>query len=166
MIPALRSLPGSMCYSDIIYADKYLRSPSRLCHSVPCDNKQCGWSEVSRGWKQLLQLITGSFKKGGIRCLPVEYVSKSPNVHIIPERSHQWNIRERKHLGWISKSWLECNNSVMVYLWTRIIERSNLVTTQIFESKQIIIIHNIFKRNYKISYCIIICTSDNTHLNK
>ena len=60
--------------------------PPRLCHSVPCGNKQCGWSEAVRGWKQLLQLITSFLEKGGIRCLPEEYVS---NVHIVPERSNQ-----------------------------------------------------------------------------
>ena len=33
----------------------------------------------------------GSLEKGGIICLPVEYVSKSSNVHQTPERNNQWN---------------------------------------------------------------------------
>ena len=114
------------CYSDITCVDVYLRSPSRLCHSVPCTNKQCGWSEVARGWKQPLQLITSFLEKGGIRCLPEEYVS---NVHIVPERSNQWKAIQWKALrSQFKKPGLKWNNSISVNLQNRTIERSNPVT--------------------------------------
>ena len=104
---------------EVTVTNRYLGSPSPLCHSVPCGNKQCGWSEVTRGWKQLLQLITGSLEKGGIRCLPVEYVPKSSNVHIIPEWSNEWDrVIQRKPLRYkFSKSESKWNNSICVYLW-------------------------------------------------
>ena len=121
-----------------MYADVYLGSPSKLCHSVPCGNKQCGWSEVSRGWKQLLQLITSSLEKGGIRCLPVEYVSKSCNVHITPEWSNQWNVTIQWKPSWceFGKWESKWKNSIVIYLWIKTIERSNpvalIITSRIF----------------------------------
>ena len=73
------------------YLCRYLGYPFIPCHCVPCGNKQCGWSEVARGWKQLLQLITGSLEKGGIICLSVENVPRTyKKSH--PERSNQRNI--------------------------------------------------------------------------
>ena len=86
------------CTMQTFPAMWYLGSSSILGHSVPCCNKQCGWSEVTRGWKQLLQLITSSLEKGDIRCLPAEYVPKSCNVNVIPERSNQWKASKWKHL--------------------------------------------------------------------
>ena len=76
---------------------KYLGSSSILCHTVPGGNKQCGWSEVARRWKQLLQLIMGSLEEGSIRCCSVENVPKSCNVNVIPERSNQWKASRWKH---------------------------------------------------------------------
>ena len=37
----------------------------------------------------------GSLEKGGIRCLPVESVSKSSNAQIIPKRSNQCSVDEK-----------------------------------------------------------------------
>ena len=83
---------------------RYLGSSSKLYHSVPCGNKQCGWSEVARRWKQLLQLITGSLEEGGIRCCSVENVPKSSNVNGIPERNNQWKASRWKDVLKILRS--------------------------------------------------------------
>ena len=82
---------------------RYLGSPSILCHSVPCDNKECCWTEVTRRWKQLLQLIMGSLEEGGIRCYSVVNVPKSSNINIIPERSNQWKASRWKHFREVLK---------------------------------------------------------------
>ena len=105
---------------------RYLRSLTIPCHSVPCGNKQCGWSEVGRGGKQLLQLITGSLEKVGIICQPKENVSISSNVYIIPEWSNQWNkVIQWKSLRYEFSKWvLKWNNSICVHLWTKTNERS------------------------------------------
>ena len=49
---------------------------------------QCGWSEVIRGGKQLLQFITSFLEKGGIRRHYVD-VAKCCNVHTIQKMSKQ-----------------------------------------------------------------------------
>ena len=123
----------SVCYTNnkiVMYAlCRYLGSPFRPCHSVPCGNKQCCWSEVTRGWKQLLQLITGCLEKSDIGCLPVENVSKSSDIHIIPEWSNQWNtVIQWKPLRCVFSKWVsKWKNSICVYLLTKNIERSNSV---------------------------------------
>ena len=131
---------------------RYLGFPSKLCHSVPCGNKHCGWSEVGREWKQFLQLIMGSLEKIGIRCLPEENVSISSNVHIIPEWSNQWNqvIQWKSLRSVFSKSELKWNNSICAHLWTKTIERSKQVTVTIITSQTFI------SEATKISYCIVV----------
>ena len=109
-------------HSDSKLTIMYLGCTFILCHSVPCGSKQCGWSEVARGWKQLLELITGSLEKGGIRCLPVESVSKSSNAQIIPKRSNQCSVDEKicsRNGNWNERS------PFLFYLW--MIELSNPV---------------------------------------
>ena len=125
---------------SVMYAEVYLRSPSKPCHSVPCCNKQCGWSEVARRWKQLLQLTTSSLEKGDIRCLPVENVSKSSDIHIIPEWSNQWSKDRRKiFLQWkplryeFEKWESKWNNSICVYLWSNSVAVI-IITSQTFIS--------------------------------
>ena len=117
---------------------RYLRSHSKWWNSVPCGNKHCGWSEVGRGGKQLLQLITRSLEKGGIRCLPEENASTSSNVHILPEWSNQWNkVIQRKSLRCgFKKLKLKWNNSICVHLWTKMIERNKPVTVIIIITSQ------------------------------
>ena len=128
-----------------------LRFLTKWWNSVPCGNKQCGWSEVVRGWKQLMQLITGSLEKGGIRCHPEENISTSSNVHIIPEWSNQWNkVIQWKFLRSVfSKCKLKWDNSICVYLWTKSRERSKLVTVIIIITSQMFM-----SGATKIIYCM------------
>ena len=134
------------------------RCLTKWWNSVPCGNKQCGWSEVGWGGKQLLQLITGSLEKAGIRCLPVENVSTSSNVHIIPEWSNQWNkvIRWKSLRYEFSKCKSKWNNSICVYLWTKSRERSKSVTVIIIITSKMFM-----SEATKIIYCIVI---DNNQL--
>ena len=100
----------------------YLGSKSKPSHPVPCGNNQSGWTEVTRGWKQLLNFITGSLEKSRTGCLPVENGSKLPDIHIVPERSNQWRTKEWKPLwGPCQKSRTKCEMPICVHLQIRII---------------------------------------------
>ena len=143
---------------------EFLRSSSKRWNSVPCGNKQHGWSEVARGWKQLLQLITGPLEKGGIRCLPEENVSRSSNVNIIPEWSNQWNmvIQWKSSRSEFSKWELKWNNSICVHLWTKIVERSKpvtviIITSQTFISGATKISYLVFVHNHQLVYVLSNC---------
>ena len=113
------------CYSDITCVDVYLRSPldSATLSHVPINSvvgvKLQRMETTPAVDHELLE-------KGGIRCLPEEYVS---NVHIVPERSNQWKAIQWKALrSQFKKPGLKWNNSISLTCKTEPLKESNPVT--------------------------------------